>query len=123
MTKEDQTQRALTHLAATRARILLFVIFATYAPFSWILLINENRGTWVKLWPNLHGIMFAELLSAAFRLSSQRIVTWSPLVSALLPAIVLFLLFRFPQRRRLVGGLALLFFSILSAFAYGLYLA
>jgi hypothetical protein len=41
-------------------------IFVTYFPFSWILVINENRDGWLKLWPTLPGIIVAELLGALF---------------------------------------------------------
>ena len=96
-------------------------VFVTYFPFSWILLINENRDAWLKLWPTLPGLIVAYLLSALYYF--RQIRTLSLQLSIVLPCVVFFLMLQFKSRRLLISSLALAFFCALSFVAYLLYLS
>jgi hypothetical protein len=115
-------KQRLLALLQTPGGIFLCVVFLTYAPFCWILLIPGNSD-WLKLWPTLPGIIFGELLFRRFYADVWTLRWLAPALSILLSCTVFFLMLQFRTRRLLIGAVALAFFSCLSVFAYLLYLA
>jgi hypothetical protein len=107
----------------TPGGVFLSVVFLTYAPFSWILLINENRDGWLKMWPTLPGVIVGELFIRRFYRGVSKFVWLVPVLSIFLPAATFFLMLEIRTHRSVIGLVALAFFSFLSVFAYLLYLA
>ena len=119
--QSDAMKRRFLAFLKTPGGAFVCAVFLTYFPFSWILLIHENRDAWLKLWPTLPGLIVGYLLSALYHF--RKIDSLSLVLSLALPCVVFFLMLQFKSRRLLISSLAMAFFCALSFVAYLLYLS
>jgi hypothetical protein len=108
--------------AKNGAVTILLVIAATFAPYAWILFLVENRDGWIRLWPNLPGMMIA-LILGRFANSARTFAALPPFISAAMPCATFFLIVAFPRRRRLIVSITFGISCILSLVAYAAYRA
>jgi hypothetical protein len=112
----------------SRKAIVFLALVICYAPFSWVLLVSENRWLWIKSWPILPGIMLADLLRRCLSQFRIEVADWLRLPIVILMSVailagILFLMFRISRCRLVVAALALVALVFLSFGAYGLYRA
>jgi len=116
----------LEHMS--RRAIICLSLLVCFAPFCWVPFVSENRWLWVKLWPILHGTIIIGLFRAWLTHFDIEMAVWlqrllAIVISLVIPAAVLFLMFRIPRWRFVVAAIALIISCFIRLATYGAYKA